>query len=88
MKRCKHNFVCLNCLDFVPFRCSRRDSAPGACNGYSKFKNCRYDKYKYFANISHRECKKDLIVYKIGINISYNELKSITNIVIPLIKVR
>ena len=86
MKKCKHNHVCDSCLDFVPFKCSRRDRSPGACNGCPKFTNCRYDKYKYFADISHKEYRKELVDSRVGINMTYDQLKSIADIIVPLIK--
>lgn len=86
MKKCSHNHVCDNCKDFKPFQCSRRDRSPGACNGCSKFNNCRYDKYKYSAEISNTEYRSDLVESRIGINMTYDELKSLADIVVPLIK--
>lgn len=86
MKKCTHNHVCVNCPDFEPFHCSRRDRSPGACNGCSQFNHCRYDKYRYFADISHKEYKKELVDSRIGINMTPDELKSLAAVVVPLIK--
>lgn len=86
MKKCSHNHVCNSCLDFKPFRCSHRDRSPGACNGCAKFNNCHYDKYKYSADLSYREYRNDLVDSRIGINMTYDELKSLADIVVPLIK--
>ena len=55
MKNCSHNHVCDNCADFKPFTCNRRDRSPGACNGCSKYTYCRYDKYRYKADFSHKK---------------------------------
>ena len=38
-KKCPHNHICDKCDDYVPFKCSRRDRSPGACNGCAKFQN-------------------------------------------------
>lgn len=86
MIKCIHNHVCNNCIDFKPFKCPRRDRSPGACNGCTKFSHCRYDKYKYFADISHKEYRKELVDSRAGINMTYDELKSMANIVVPLIQ--
>ena len=49
-KRCKHERYCtLDCIDYVPFKCTRRDKSPGACNGCGNYRSCRYDKYRYSA---------------------------------------
>ncbi|MBF1072758.1 MAG: helix-turn-helix domain-containing protein, partial [Solobacterium sp.] len=49
-KRCKHERYCtLDCSDYVPFKCTRRDKSPGACNGCGNYRSCRYDKYRYSA---------------------------------------
>lgn len=86
MKKCPHHHVCDGCLDFEPFKCSRRDRSPGACNGCSSFNNCRYDKYKYSADLSYKEYRNDLVGSRIGINMTCEELESLAGVVVPLIK--
>lgn len=86
MKNCSHNHVCDNCADFKPFTCSRRDRSPGACNGCSKYTHCRYDKYRYKADFSHKKYREDLVDSRTGINMSYEECKSMADIIVPLIK--
>ena len=86
MKNCSHNHVCDNCADFKPFTCNRRDRSPGACNGCSKYTYCRYDKYRYKADFSHKKYREDLVDYRNGINISYEECKAMADIIVPLIK--
>lgn len=86
MKNCSHNHVCDNCVDFKPFKCNRRDRSPGACNGCSKFTHCRYDKYKYEADYSHKQYKADLVDFRKGINMTYEECKAMADIIVPLIK--
>lgn len=86
MKNCSHNHVCDNCVDFKPFKCNRRDRSPGACNGCSKFTHCRYDKYKYEADYSHKQYKADLVDFRRGINMTYEECKAMADIIVPLIK--
>lgn len=86
MKNCSHNHVCDNCADFKPFTCNRRDRSPGACNGCSKYSHCRYDKYRYKADFSHKKYREDLVDSRTGINMSYEECKAMADIIVPLIK--
>lgn len=86
MKNCSHNHVCDNCADFKPFTCNRRDRSPGACNGCSKYTHCRYDKYRYEADSSHKKYREDLVDSRTGINMTYEECKAMAEIIVPLIK--
>lgn len=86
MKNCSHNHVCDNCADFKPFTCNRRDRSPGACNGCSKYTYCRYYKYRYKADFSHKKYREDLVDSRTGINMSYEECKAMADIIVPLIK--
>lgn len=86
MKNCSHNHVCDNCVDFKPFTCNRRDRSPGACNGCSKYTHCRYDKYRYKADFSHKKYREDLVDSRTGINMSYEKCKAMADIIVPLIK--
>lgn len=86
MKNCSHNHVCNNCADFKPFTCNRRDRSPGACNGCSKYTHCRYDKYRYKADFSHKKYREDLVDSRTGINMTYKECKAMADIIVPLIK--
>lgn len=86
MKNYSHNHVCDNCADFKPFTCNRRDRSPGACNGCSKYTHCRYDKYRYKADFSHKKYREDLVDSRTGINMSYEECKAMADIIVPLIK--
>ena len=86
MKNCSHNHVCVNCADFKTFTCNRRDRSPGACNGCSKYTYCRYDKYRYKADFSHKKYREDLVDSRTGINMSYEECKAMADIIVPLIK--
>ena len=84
--RCKHHHVCDNCADLVVFKCKRRDRSPGACNGCPKFKHCRFDKFTYSADIANKEYMADLVNSREGINMMYSELKTLADIIVPLIK--
>lgn len=79
-KKCPHNHICDKCDDYVPFKCSRRDRSPGACNGCAKFQYCRYDKFKYSADISQKEYEHELVHSRIGINMTCFELKKLADI--------
>lgn len=83
---CSYNHACSGCPDFKPFKCNRRDRSPGACNGCSKYNHCRYDKFRYSADLAHKEYRKELVDSRIGINMTYEELKALANVVVPLIK--
>lgn len=83
---CSHNHVCSDCPDFKPFKYNRRDRFPGACNSCSKYTHCRYDKFKYSADLAHKEYRKELVDSRVGINMTYEELKSLANVIVPLIK--
>ena len=60
---CKPGNFCkgTNCKDFVAFKCKRRDRSPGACNGCSKFSNCRYTKYFYKIKPSPRRLSMSIL---------------------------
>ena len=86
-KKCVYGRQCTpDCPEYSPFRCSRRDRSPGACNGCSKYTHCRYDKFKYSADLAHKEYRKELVDSRVGINMTYEELKSLANVIVPLIK--
>lgn len=84
--RCRHNHVCQGCPDFKDFTCSRRDRSPGACNGCSKYKHCRFDKFRYYADLAHKQYREGLISTRVGINATPEELASLAEVVVPLIK--
>ena len=86
-KKCKYNRKCnSNCLDFILFKCNRRDKSPGACNGCSNFKGCRFNKYKYDAQIAQNEYTRQLSESRQGFNITTLEAIRIGNLIKPLIK--
>lgn len=86
-KRCKYNRNCtINCDNYVPFKCTRRDRSPGACNGCDQQRYCRFNQYFYSADLAQKEYKNTLSATREGINISEDELKKIGNLIQPLIK--
>ena len=85
-KKCKHDRKCSSkCLDYVSFKCSRRDVSPGACNGCDKYSACRFTKYRYDASIAQNEYEKSLKESRQGFNITKDEIKRIGEIVKPLL---
>ncbi|MFQ6860988.1 MAG: transposase [Beduini sp.] len=85
--KCKHGRFCsTSCPDYIPFSCSRRDRSPGACNGCSKFSSCRFDKFFYKPDLTHKEYCSSLINTRIGINVTVNEIKQLGSILLPLLK--
>ena len=85
-KKCKHDRKCNSkCLDYIPFKCKRRDVSPGACNGCENYSKCRFNKYKYDASIAQNEYEKSLVESRQGFNITEEEVKRIGEIVKPLL---
>ena len=74
-----------NCSGFVEFRCSRRDRSPGACNGCSNYTHCRFDKYYYDANEAQLEYEELRTASRVGVNLTEEELKNISETVVPLL---
>ena len=86
-KRCKHERYCtLDCIDYVPFKCTRRDKSPGACNGCGNYRSCRYDKYRYSALDAQNDYKKILTSSREGVNATVNDIKQLGELLLPLLK--
>lgn len=75
-----------DCPDYVPFRCSRRDRTPGACDGCSKWNHCRFNKYQYCPEKADREYRDTLVESRQGINLTTQEAKEMAGIIGPLLK--
>lgn len=86
-KTCKLGRACRkSCSNYIPFKCSRRDRSPGACNGCSKSRQCHFDHYKYDPVTADCEYRKTLVSSRIGINMTKDELIMTGNTILPLIK--
>lgn len=86
-KDCVHGRNCYPaCPDYRPFRCSRRDRSPGACNGCTVFRNCRFNKFKYDGAQAHLVYKKKLVNNRIGLNLDKQDVERLAAIVVPAIK--
>lgn len=86
-RKCPFNRQCtLDCPEYEPFRCSRRDRTPGACNGCSNWTHCRFDKYQYCPEDAHTDYRTTLIDSREGVNLTSQEAKAMADIIKPLLK--
>lgn len=86
-KGCPFGRQCiLNCPEYVPFRCSRRDRSPGACNGCSNWSHCRFDKYQYSPEGAQSQYRSTLVDSREGVNLTSQEAKAMADIISPLLK--
>lgn len=86
-QKCKLKKSCQSstCPDYSPFKCSRRDRSPGACNGCHKYQSCRYDKFFYHAGTADKEYKETLVDSREGVNLTSKEAEELGNIIKPLL---
>ena len=75
-RKCTFGRNCtLDCPEYSPFRCSRRDRSPGACNGCSHWSRCRFDKFQYCPEDAQMDYRTTLIDSRQGVNpVSYTHL--------------
>lgn len=86
-RKCPFERKCtLDCPEYQPFRCSRRDRTPGACNGCSNWSHCRFDKYQYSPEKAHSDYRTMLINSREGVNLTSTEAKEMADIIGPLLK--
>lgn len=86
-RKCSFNRQCsTDCPDYIPFRCSRRDRTPGACNGCSNWSHCRFDKYQYRPENAQMDYRTILINSREGVNLTSKEAKAMADIIKPLLK--
>ena len=86
-RKCMYERNCtVDCPDYAPFRCSRRDRSPGACNGCSNMSHCRFDKYQYFPETAHKDYLSTLVDSREGVNLTLTEAKSMVDIIKPILK--
>ena len=86
-RHCSHHRVCKpDCPDYLQFTCKRRDRSPGACNGCSGKRSCRFTHYLYSAKTAQLAYEKELHESREGIDITEKELKEIGGKLAPLIK--
>lgn len=86
-RKCSYKRNCtVDCPEYSPFYCYRRDRSPGACNGCSKWIHCRYDKYTYNPEKAHADYKDTLVESRIGVNLTTLEARKIALTIAPLLK--
>lgn len=86
-KTCLHGRKChLNCPDYIPFSCKRRDSSPGACNGCSNMRHCRFHKFRYSAAKAQAKYEADLVATRVGLDLDQEEVKRLAEIIVKPIK--
>lgn len=86
-KKCVHGRFCTpDCIDYIPFHCSRRDRSPGACDGCSRWRYCRFNKFTYSPEEANLDYKACLIDSRRGVNLTVPEAKQMAAIIGPLLK--
>lgn len=86
-RKCPFQRHCsLQCPEYSPFRCSRRDRTPGACNGCSQWSRCRFDKYQYSPEDAHMDYRITLVDSRQGVNLTSQEARAMADIIKPLLK--
>ena len=86
-RKCPFDRQCSpGCPDYVPFRCSRRDRSPGACNGCPGRSRCRFDKYDYNPEKAQASYRETLVDSRAGINLTSSEAKAMADIIGPLLR--
>ena len=86
-RKCTFGRNCtLDCPEYSPFRCSRRDRSPGACNGCSHWSRCRFDKFQYCPEDAQMDYRTTLIDSRQGVNLTVQEAKSMASVISPLLK--
>lgn len=86
-RKCTFDRQCTpDCPDYMPFRCSRRDRSPGACNGCSGRSRCRFDKYDYNPEKAQATYRETLVDSRTGVNLTSAEAKAMADMIGPLLQ--
>ena len=86
-QHCKLGRQCTTaCPKYIPFKCTRRDRSPGACNGCDRYLKCHFDKFWYDAAHAQREYELELVESRQGVDLTYSEAQTIANIVASPLK--
>lgn len=86
-RECRHCNKCHSyCKDCVPYdyHCPLTDKAPFVCNGCSRKKGCRLNKYYYRAACAHSGYRTIPVESRRGINITEQDLAALDATVSPL----
>ncbi len=85
-RKCPFDRQCdTDCPEYIPFRCSRRDRSPGACNGCPNRSKCRFDKYEYNPEKAQAVYRETLADSRAGVNLTSMEAKHMADIIGPLL---
>lgn len=84
-KRCKHINCYSYCSEFKQKTCSRLERYPHVCNGCDHKVTCKLLKYKYRAKDAQKNYEKKLVASREGIDLTRLELKTLDELVTPLI---
>lgn len=85
-RKCPFERQCTpDCPEYEPFRCSRRDRTPGACNGCSNWSRCRFDKYQYCPEDAQMDYRTTLVDSREGVNLTSPQAKAMADIIKPLL---
>lgn len=85
-RKCPFERQCTpDCPEYEPFRCSRRDRSPGACNGCSNWSRCRFDKYQYCPEDAQLDYRSTLVDSREGVNLTSPQAKAMADIIKPLL---
>ena len=85
-RKCPFERQCtVDCPEYSPFHCSRRDRSPGACNGCSNWSLCRFDKYQYCPEEAKMDYRTTLTDSRAGVNLTSQEAKAMADIIKPLL---
>ena len=86
-RKCVHGRQCTpDCPEYSPFRCSRRDRSPGACNGCSNWSRCRFNKFRYSPEDAHLDYRSTLVDARRGVNLTVQEAISMASLIAPLLR--
>ncbi len=86
IKECGLKFCSSPCDKYQMQRCSRRDRTVGVCNGCPSIATCKLSKYKYSAELSHKEYLETLSDSRQGINMTSSQAKELGDLIKPLIQ--
>ena len=80
-KKCPFGRECkTDCILYSPFHCKRRDRSPGACNGCTNWRHCRFNKYKYSPEDAWNDYRYTLVDSRQGVNLTVKQAKDIADV--------
>lgn len=86
-RKCTFGRQCTaDCPGYTPFRCTRRDRSPGACNGCPDRSRCRFDKYEYSPEKAQAAYQETLVDSRSGVNLTCSEARAMAETIGPLLK--